>query len=112
MTKATDGGAYPNNNVGERLKLIARLLKADLGTRVFYTVQGGYDTHATQQFTHSNLLFEFAGAVNAFFADLTNAKLADRVTLLAFSEFGRTIKENGSAGTDNGTAGGTIVCGQ
>jgi uncharacterized protein (DUF1501 family) len=111
MTKATDGGTYPNNGVGERLKLIARLLKADLGTRVFYTVQGGYDTHATQQFSHSNLLFEFAGAVNAFFADLQTAKLADRVTLLAFSEFGRTIKENGSAGTDHGTAGAVFLCG-
>jgi uncharacterized protein (DUF1501 family) len=111
LAKGTDGAAYPNSNVGERLRLIARLLKADLGTRVFYTVQGGYDTHATQQFSHSNLLFEFAGAVNAFFADLQTAKLADRVTLLAFSEFGRTIKENGSAGTDHGTAGVTILAG-
>jgi uncharacterized protein (DUF1501 family) len=111
MVKGIDGGNYPNNGLGERLKLIARLMKAELGTRVFYTVQGGYDTHATQQFTHSNLLFEFAGAVNAFFADLQNAKLADRVTLLAFSEFGRTIKENGSAGTDHGTAGVTFLCG-
>jgi uncharacterized protein (DUF1501 family) len=111
LAKGSDGANYPNSNVAERLKLIARLMKADLGTRVFYTVQGGYDTHATQQFTHSNLLFEFAGAVNAFFADLQNAKLADRVTLLAFSEFGRTIKENGSAGTDHGTAGVTFLAG-
>jgi uncharacterized protein (DUF1501 family) len=111
MAKGTDGGNYPNNGLGERLRLIARLMKAELGTRVYYTTQGGYDTHATQQFTHSNLLFEFAGAVNAFFADLQSAKLADRVTLLAFSEFGRTIKENGSAGTDHGTAGVTFLCG-
>jgi uncharacterized protein (DUF1501 family) len=111
LSKGTDGASYPGNNLAERLKIIARLMKAELGTRVFYTVQGGYDTHATQQFTHSNLLFEFAGAVNAFFADLANAKLADRVTLLAFSEFGRTIKENGSAGTDHGTAGVTFLCG-
>ena len=47
----------------------------------------------------------------AFFADLRTAKLADRVTLLAFSEFGRTIKENGSAGTDHGTAGVTFLAG-
>jgi uncharacterized protein (DUF1501 family) len=57
------------------------------------------------------LLSEFAGAVNAFFNDLQDAKLADRVTLLAFSEFGRTIKENGSAGTDHGTAGVTFLFG-
>ncbi|HEX3151983.1 MAG TPA: DUF1501 domain-containing protein [Gemmataceae bacterium] len=111
MAKATDGGNYPGNALGERLKLIARLMKADLGTRVFYTTQSGYDTHATQQFTHSNLLAEFAGAVNAFFDDLKSAKLAERVTLLAFSEFGRTIKENGSLGTDHGTAGVTFLCG-
>jgi uncharacterized protein (DUF1501 family) len=111
MVKGTDGANYPSNGLSERLKLIARLMKAELGTRVFYTTQGGYDTHATQQFAHASLLSEFAGAVNAFFADLQSAKLADRVTLLAFSEFGRTIKENGSAGTDHGTAGVTFLCG-
>src|SRR5262245_38745710 len=104
-----EGAQYPGTGLGERLKLTARLLKSDLGSRVFYTAQGGYDTHATQQYAHSNLLNEFAGAVAAFFADLTASKLADRVTLLAFSEFGRTIKENGSAGTDHGTAGAVFV---
>ncbi len=111
MTRGFDTANYPSNGLSDRLKLIARLMKADLGTRVFYTTQGSYDTHATQQFAHSNLLFEFAGAVNAFFADLQAAKLADRVTLLAFSEFGRTIKENGSAGTDHGTAGVVFLAG-
>jgi uncharacterized protein (DUF1501 family) len=111
LAKGSDGAGYPGSGLSDRLRLIARLLKADLGTRVFYTVQGGYDTHATQQFTHSNLLNEFAGAVNAFFEDLKAAKLADRVTLLAFSEFGRTIKENGSAGTDHGTAGVVFLAG-
>ena len=57
------------------------------------------------------MLGEFAGAVGAFFADLKESKLADRVTLLAFSEFGRTIKENGSAGTDHGTTGVMFLAG-
>src|SRR5205085_9366163 len=83
----------------------------DLCTRLVYTPQGGYDTHATQQFSHANLVNEFAGAVTAFFEDLKTAKLADRVTLLAFSEFGRTIKENGSGGTDHGTAGAVFLAG-
>ena len=99
-----DRADYPATALAGHLQLVARLLKADLGARVYYTVQGGYDTHATQQFTHANLLRELGDAVAAFFADLTAAKLADRVTLLAFSEFGRTIKENGSGGTDHGTA--------
>src|SRR5206468_8835084 len=82
-----------------------------IDSRVFYTVQSGYDTHANQAFTHANLLSEFAEAVAAFFKDLKMAKLSDRVTLLAFSEFGRTIKENGSAGTDHGTAGAVFLAG-
>ncbi len=105
------GPTYPQTELAERLKLVARLLKADIGARVFYAQQSGYDTHAQQQFSHANLLGEFAGAVAAFFADLTEAKLADRVTLLSFSEFGRTVKENGSAGTDHGTAGACFVAG-
>jgi uncharacterized protein (DUF1501 family) len=106
-----DGARYPGTGLGERLKLTARLLKANLGARVFYTTQGGYDTHAAQRFTHSGLLSEFAGAVAAFFADLQEAKLTEQVTLLAFSEFGRTIKENGSAGTDHGTTGVVFLAG-
>jgi uncharacterized protein (DUF1501 family) len=107
----SDGTGYPASGLADRLKLVARLLKADLGARVFYTLQGGYDTHASQTFTHSNLLGEFAGAVAAFFADLAAAKLADRVALLAFSEFGRTVRENGSGGTDHGTAGAVFLAG-
>jgi uncharacterized protein (DUF1501 family) len=103
--------AYPFSRLAERLSLAARLLKSDLGARVLYTLQGGYDTHASQQFPHANLLSEFAGAVKAFFADLQQAKLAERVALLAFSEFGRTIKENGSGGTDHGTAGCVLLAG-
>jgi uncharacterized protein (DUF1501 family) len=104
------GGSYPGG-LGERLRLVAQLLKAGLWARVFYTRQGGYDTHSGQQFTHANLLSEFARSVAAFFDDLQTARLAERVTLLAFSEFGRTIEENGSAGTDHGTAGVVFLAG-
>src|SRR5205807_3866861 len=90
---------------------MARLLKAGLGTRVFYTLQGGYDTHSAQIFQHSNLLFELAGAVKAFLDDMATSKLADRVAVLLFSEFGRTVKENGSAGTDHGTSGPVFLAG-
>jgi hypothetical protein len=71
----------------------------------------GGANHAGQRFSHAGLLSEFAGAVAAFFDDLKEAKLADRVALLAFSEFGRTIRENGSAGTDHGTAGAVFLAG-
>jgi uncharacterized protein (DUF1501 family) len=111
LTGDKTGPNYPQTELAERLKIVAKLLKADIGARVFYTQQSGYDTHSQQQFTHANLLSEFAGAVAAFFADLKASKLADRVTLLSFSEFGRTIQENGSAGTDHGTAGVCFVAG-
>ena len=110
LAKSSDA-VYPGTRIAEQLRLAAGLLKADLGARVLYTQHGGFDTHAAQNFTHANLLREFGGAVQAFFADLQQAKLADRVTLLAFSEFGRTIKENGSGGTDHGTTGCVFVAG-
>ncbi len=102
---------YPDTALAGRFRLIARLLKAGLGTRVFYTLQASYDTHAQQSFPHASLLGEMAGALAAFFDDLTAAKLADRVLVLAFSEFGRTVKENASGGTDHGTTGPVFLAG-
>jgi uncharacterized protein (DUF1501 family) len=112
VAKAKEAGArYPGTGLGERLRLIARLLEVGLGTRVYYTTQGGYDTHSSQVFQHSNLLWTLSSAVRAFLDDLASAKLADRVAILIFSEFGRTVRENGSAGTDHGTAGPVFLAG-
>ncbi len=109
--RAEGDARYPGTTLAGRLQTVARLLKADLGARVFYTVQGGYDTHAGQSNTHYGLLFELAGAVKAFLDDLAAAKLADRVVVLGFSEFGRRVAENSSAGTDHGTAGLVFLAG-
>jgi uncharacterized protein (DUF1501 family) len=110
--KAQDRTArYPQTGLGERMQLLARLIKAGIGARVYYTIQGGYDTHSSQLAKHSRLLNEFSSAVKAFTDDMTAAKLGDRVTLLAFSEFGRRVQENGSAGTDHGTAGPVFLAG-
>jgi len=106
-----DGTGYPATELARELRLMARLIKTDLGTRVYYTRQSGYDTHSAQLGTHAALLGELAGAMQAFLDDLAAAKLADRVVLLTFSEFGRTVKENGSAGTDHGTAGPVLLAG-
>jgi uncharacterized protein (DUF1501 family) len=102
---------YPSSGLASRLRLIARLIKVGLDTRIFYTLQGGYDTHSSQLFAHSSLLFELSGAMKAFMDDLATAKLAERVVVLIFSEFGRTVRENGSAGTDHGTAGPVFLAG-
>ena len=111
LSSHRDDARYPPSGLASRLKLIARLLKGDQGARVFYTVQPGYDTHAGQLFAHSNLLRELSNALKAFLDDLAAAGLADRVAVLLFSEFGRTVAENGSAGTDHGTSGPVFLAG-
>jgi uncharacterized protein (DUF1501 family) len=102
---------YPGTELAERLKLVARLLKGGYASRVFYTSQGGYDTHSAQANRHFNLLNELSGAIKAFLDDLADSKLADRVMVLCFSEFGRRVLENDSAGTDHGAAGPVLLAG-
>ena len=105
------GRGYPETALGGRLRMVAQLLEAGLGARVYYTVQAGYDTHAIQPAQHARLLEELSTALEAFLDDLALAKLADRVAVLCFSEFGRRVAENDSAGTDHGTAGPVLIAG-
>jgi uncharacterized protein (DUF1501 family) len=105
------GSSYPSTDLAEHLRLIARLIKASIGTRIYYTKQSGYDTHAGQQGTHAGLLQELSAALLAFLDDLAAAKAAERVVVLTFSEFGRTVRENASAGTDHGTSGPVFLAG-
>ena len=102
---------YPATGLADRLKLVARLIDAGLPERVYYTELAGFDTHAVQPATHPALLAELGGAVAAFFADLSARGQARRVALLAFSEFGRRVAENGSGGTDHGAAGPLFLAG-
>jgi uncharacterized protein (DUF1501 family) len=102
--------AYPETPLAGRLRMIARIIRSGAGARVYYASHGSFDTHSDQLARHPALLFEFAGAVKAFLDDLKAAKLSDRVLLLAFSEFGRRVAENGS-GTDHGTAGPVFLAG-
>jgi uncharacterized protein (DUF1501 family) len=111
VTDKEDGPAYPASELAQQLKLCAKLIRADVGTRVFYTRQGGYDTHAAQYGTHFQLLGALSAGLKAFLDDLKSAKLDERVTVLVFSEFGRTVKENGSAGTDHGTSAPVFLAG-
>jgi uncharacterized protein (DUF1501 family) len=107
-----DGDArYPETSLAGRLKTIARLIKGGVGAPVFYTSQSSYDTHYVQLSLHADLLGELSGALRAFLDDLTAAKLADRVLVFCFSEFGRRVQENGSQGTDHGTAGPVLLAG-
>lgn len=104
-------GKYPATKLAYRLRLIATLIKAGLGTRVYYAMQSGYDTHSAQVFPHAQLLRELAESLNAFLEDMKAARLSDRILVMGFSEFGRRVQENGSAGTDHGTAGPVFLAG-
>jgi uncharacterized protein (DUF1501 family) len=103
--------SYPSTGLAGKLKLIAQLIKADLGSRVYYAAQTGYDTHSQQLPRHSRLLRQLAGALKAFVGDLQTAGLGERVLVLCFSEFGRRVAENASVGTDHGTAGPVLLAG-
>jgi uncharacterized protein (DUF1501 family) len=102
---------FPDSELGQHLELVARSIKAGATARVYYAIQSGYDTHAVQLPTHAQLLGDFSRAIRAFLDDLAAANEADRVVLLAFSEFGRRPAENGSLGTDHGTAGPMFLAG-
>jgi uncharacterized protein (DUF1501 family) len=96
---------YPDSSgLGQRLRLVAQLIRAGLGTSIYYTQLGGFDTHANQQGTHFGLLREMGDALEAFLDDLSASGDARRVLVLVFSEFGRRLTENASGGTDHGTA--------
>ena len=95
---------YPESRLAQSLQMVSAMIKGNLETRVYYVSQGGYDTHAGQGTRHVNLMTELSEAVAAFQADLKAQRNADRVLTMAFSEFGRRVKENGSKGTDHGKA--------
>lgn len=102
---------YPASSIGQSLERIAALIHANMETRVYFVSQGGYDTHANQLTNQAKLLGELSQAMSAFQNDLKNNKKDDQVLTMTFSEFGRRPAENGSKGTDHGTAAPLFVMG-
>lgn len=99
--------SYPGSELSRQLQMVASMIQAKLSTRVYYVSMGGFDTHSGQggeQGRHANLLGQVAGALRAFYADLKAQGNDGRVLTLTFSEFGRRVGQNGSQGTDHGTA--------
>lgn len=100
---------YPNSGLGQALRAVAGAMVRGVGTRVFYVTTGGFDTHAAQNpnaanGSYYNLMATLNDALFAFYQDLVNQGLLGDTLVLSFSEFGRRISENGSAGTDHGAA--------
>ncbi|HEX9728592.1 MAG TPA: DUF1501 domain-containing protein [Gemmatimonadales bacterium] len=106
------GVEYPRSTFGQSMERIARLIKADLGTEIAFADVGGWDTHVNQGASDGQLaarLRDFASGLAAFVHDL-GERMAD-IVILTMSEFGRTVAENGSIGTDHGRATAMMVLG-
>lgn len=110
--------ATSSSNIAQQLKIVARLIKGGLKTKIFWVSIGSFDTHANQVVasdkttgTHANLLRSLSDAIRAFQTDLQLMGLEDRVVGLTYSEFGRRVRSNGSIGTDHGTASPMFVFG-
>lgn len=102
--------SYPQSKLAKNLEWIARLIKGDLNTSVYYTSLNGFDTHSRQLSEHTSRLSDLNDAVYAFYKDIKVAGKLDEVTIVVFSEFGRRVQDNGS-GTDHGTAAPMFVIG-
>ena len=101
---------YAANPIAQSLKSVAQVLFADLGTRIFYTQHGSFDTHSGEIVSHAKLWDEVAGGIGDFYDDLREHGRENDVAILVFSEFGRRIKDNGS-GTDHGSGGTAFIIG-
>jgi uncharacterized protein (DUF1501 family) len=102
---------YPDTSIARKLRGIAQVHFADLGSRIFYCDHGSFDTHAGQNPGHGGLWKDVSDGLEAFTADLREHDHADNVIILLFSEFGRRVHDNGS-GTDHGAAGPAFILGE
>jgi uncharacterized protein (DUF1501 family) len=111
---------YPTqNDLANQLRIVARLIKGGLKTRVYTVTIGGFDTHKKQvnagdttTGAHAKLMKDLSTAIAAFQTDLELMNLDDRVLGMTFSEFGRRLKSNASLGTDHGAAAPLIMFGK
>ncbi len=101
----------PNNFLADQLKIVSRLIDGGLATRLYVITLTGFDTHTVQLAPHNTLLTRFNGAIAAFMEDLVLNQVSGRVVGMTMSEFGRRVAENGSTGTDHGTAAPLILFG-
>ena len=106
------GAIYPNSPLGKSLKQIAMLVKMNIGMEVAFAESGGWDTHFNQGTTNGSFarnLKDFSDSIAAFWKDM--AGYQDEVTVMTMTEFGRTVHQNGTGGTDHGRASCLFVLG-
>ena len=101
---------YADNGIAKYLRDVARVHTANLGTQIFYTAHGPFDTHFNQPPMHARLWTKVSGAISDFFDDLREHDAADNLVMMIFTEFGRRVRDNGT-GTDHGAGGGAFIIG-
>ena len=107
-----NGAEYPRSELGESLRQIAQLIKADVGLEIAFAETGGWDTHARQGAERGSFparAADLAASIAAFWTDLE--AYHDDVVVLTMTEFGRTVAENGTGGTDHGRGSAMFVLG-
>lgn len=105
---------YPKDPFAQGLRLIAQIIAGGIGTQILYVTIGGFDTHAEQntaRVNHPMLLDTVDKGLDAFYQDISQMGVADNIVMMTFSEFGRRVRENGSLGTDHGTAAPMLILG-
>ncbi len=112
MIGGSTNAQYDNSSLASQLKVVARLINGGLKTGIYIVSLGGFDTHYGQTPQHAQLLATLSNAVKAFLDDVNGAGNGDRVACMTYSEFGRRVNENGSAGTDHGAASPQFVFGK
>jgi uncharacterized protein (DUF1501 family) len=103
--RTANGAVYPNTSFGRGMRSAAALIKADIGVEAIQLDLNGWDTHSNQDPLAGSMfrtMQDLAGSVGAFYADVIASGLTQKVTLVVMSEFGRNVRQNGSAGTDHG----------
>ncbi len=101
---------YGPGPLSQAMMSMAQVMFADIGTRIYYTQHGSFDTHSGELAHHAKLWNDVAGAVGDFMDDLEEHHRQDDTVILIFSEFGRRIKDNGS-GSDHGSGGVAFLIG-
>ncbi len=96
--------SYPQTDIAQSLKIVAKLIGGGLRTKIYMVSLGGFDTHGSQVADHADLLAQLSAALKIFMDDIAQLGAANNVLGMTFSEFGRRIDSNGSDGTDHGEA--------
>ncbi len=107
----TPSSNFPKTNIGQQLQVAANIIRSEIPVRVIKISHGSFDTHANQKSKHARLLLQFSEAISHFSHVMNTTGYWDKIVMMTYSEFGRRVAENGSKGTDHGTAAPHFVMG-